>query len=160
MTGAGANRLQLTLPSQLEAVDGVCAAATAGLKERGLDGLCFAVELVMRELLNNAILHGNRLQANKTVGLNLAIGRRWLKVRVEDQGAGFDWRRRQRQPPEETAVSGRGLAIARGYGERLRFGDQGRRVEVWFDLGGQGVRPPESGQSPPDISTPSPYQSA
>lgn len=61
------------------------------------------------------------------------MGRRWIKLRVQDQGSGFNWRQTRRLPPNIEAISGRGMAIARLYAQRLHFSDGGRQVEIWFD---------------------------
>jgi len=57
---------------------------------------------------------------------------------IGDQGAGYNWRQLRRTLADTGATSGRGIAIARLYGQKVRFGDSGRRVEVWFEKCGQG----------------------
>ncbi len=129
---AGVKR-EFILPSQLSAIEPVCEEINRQLNGCGLGRMTFAVELVLRELLNNAIVHGNRENPGKAVTVNLSIGRRWVRVNVRDQGSGFDWRRARRQKPGATAVSGRGMIIAKCYGQRLRCTGNGRQIEVWFD---------------------------
>ncbi|MBN1959206.1 MAG: ATP-binding protein [Desulfuromonadales bacterium] len=125
--------MQLILTSQLQSVDPACERVNELLTTQGLEKFHFPVELVLRELLNNAILHGNRQQPDKRVTLEVRVGWRWIKLRVQDQGSGFNWRQTRRLPPNIEATSGRGMAITRLYAQRLHFSDGGRQVEVWFD---------------------------
>lgn len=127
------NAIHIHLASTLPEVDQVCPVILDLLSEHGLQAFHFGVELVARELLNNAILHGNKLERSKKVKFSLRIGRRWIRLQVIDQGNGFNWRQAHRQPPDVSAESGRGMAIARAYGQRIVFGNGGRRIEVWFD---------------------------
>lgn len=125
--------VHIRLDSQLDEVDKVCPVMVDLLAEHGLQKFHFGVELVARELLNNAILHGNKLDRNKKVEFSLHIGRRWIRLLVADQGEGFNWRKARRLPPDISSESGRGMAIARVYGQRIHFGAGGRKIEVWFD---------------------------
>lgn len=52
--------MQLILTSQLQSVNPACERVNELLTTQGLEKFHFPVELVLRELLNNAILHGNR----------------------------------------------------------------------------------------------------
>ena len=126
-------KVQIELASNLDEIDQVCLLAMSLLTKCNLQRFHFAVELVARELLNNAILHGNKQNPEKLVGFNLFVGRRWIRLQITDQGEGFNWRQARRLPPDISAESGRGMAIARVYGQRVHFGDSGRRIEVWFD---------------------------
>ena len=47
-----------------DAVDGVCRDLRAFLSTSGVSAAGFGIELVARELLNNAVLHGNRIRAD------------------------------------------------------------------------------------------------
>ena len=125
--------LKYQLPSDPAAVEPLCLELAALFNRHGLSGRLFAVELVAREMLNNAILHGNRQSPNKQVGFCLTIGRRWIRMTISDQGPGYDWRQLQRALADPEATCGRGITIARLYAHKVRFGDQGRRIEVWFD---------------------------
>lgn len=129
----GAHRLCLQLRSQTSCVEPVCLQIAELLQRHGLSAHLFAVELVARELLNNAILHGNRQSADNRVDFCLTIGRRWICLRVTDEGKGYDWRRIRRELPGPDATSGRGINIARLYAQRVTFGADGRRVEARFD---------------------------
>ena len=124
-------RFQRTLASSLPALEAACCDLRAYLQARDVGDASFCAELVARELLNNAVLHGNALDTAKTVELELAVGWRWITIRVTDEGAGFDWRAACRRPLEDTsATHGRGLAICRTYGRHLTYRLGGRQALV------------------------------
>lgn len=72
------------IPSDLAQVEGVCRAARDLLEANGLADHVFAVDLLLREFLNNAILHGNRLDASKLVQVEVRVGRRVIVLSVAD----------------------------------------------------------------------------
>jgi len=133
MTMPSTKKVKIKLASNLNEIDRVCPLALDLLTRCGLQRFHFAIELVARELLNNAILHGNKQNPDKQVEFNLFVGRRWIRLQIADQGDGFNWRQARRLPPDVLAESGRGMAIARVYGQRVHFGAGGRKIEVWFD---------------------------
>ena len=99
------HELCLTIPSRLTAIEPVCEQIRGLLGRRHLEDVEFAVEILARECLNNAILHGNRGLDNARVNFGMRIGKRLICLRVTDQGPGFDWRRMVRHGlPADTAV--------------------------------------------------------
>jgi serine/threonine-protein kinase RsbW len=119
--------------SDLAEVDGICREARALLAAHGQAGAGFSTELLLRELLNNAILHGNGLDDHKRVKASVRIGRKWIQLRIADEGPGFDWRSARQVLPDADAVSGRGLAITMLYARRIRFNRLGNQVTIWIE---------------------------
>lgn len=131
----GVRRISLhrEIPSRLPEVDILCREIRALLEDNGLAAVCFGVELLAREFLNNAIVHGNGRDARKKVALNLHIGRKWIYLQIIDQGNGFDWRKARRAPPpDDTVSSGRGLSISTLYAQRIAFNQRGNQVTLWL----------------------------
>ena len=132
--GRGPGAFERAIPSVPDAVDGVCRDLRAFLSTSEVSAAGFGIELVARELLNNAVLHGNRLRAEKRAVLELRIGRRWITLRVADTGLGFDWRSaRRRTRAARHATHGRGLIIAGEYGAGVTFNQAGNSVTVRFE---------------------------
>lgn len=126
-------RLSREIPGRLQAVDAVCRDLADWLGGHGLEAARFALELVARECLNNAILHGNGHDARKRVRLGVGCGPRWISLSVADEGPGFRWRTVRRSLPEQdTRPGGRGLAIAALYADRVRFNRRGNQITVWL----------------------------
>jgi serine/threonine-protein kinase RsbW len=127
--------LRLSIPSRLSAIEPLCDQIRRLLEGCGLQHMQFAVELLARECLNNAILHGNQGLAKSLVKFAMRIGKRAICLRVADQGPGFDWRRQQRERlPADSAVTGRGLLVASIYAQRIVFNRPGNQVTLWIKI--------------------------
>jgi anti-sigma regulatory factor (Ser/Thr protein kinase) len=126
-------RVRKEIPSRLEEVDAVCLELRALLQEQGLASSGFALELVARECLNNAVLHGNGGDSGKIVVLNLLCREGRLRLQVSDEGEGI-----ARRDPGPTlpanidAVNGRGMFIVQTYAERVRFNPRGNQITLWL----------------------------
>ena len=125
--------LQRELVARLEEVEAVCLELRAFLAANGLAADSFAVELIARECLNNAVIHGSRGQARKKVRLHLRLGRRWLRLQIADEGPGFNWRLASRSAPEITATHRRGLSISNLYADRVAFNRRGNQITLWME---------------------------
>jgi serine/threonine-protein kinase RsbW len=92
----------------------------------------FAVKLALEEALANAIKHGNRHDAQKTVRIEARISRQCIRIVIEDQGPGFD----RRCVPDPTAeenlerCSGRGILLIESYMNRVKWDRGGRRLTM------------------------------
>lgn len=125
--------LHLRMPSKLEAVGDVAIAMRQFLEQRGLAEHGFAVDLVLRECLNNAVIHGHAGKAGKRVRAALRVSPGWIVLSVRDEGDGFDWRERDGQLPDDESTSGRGLAIATLYAQHVRHHGCGNWITVWME---------------------------
>jgi anti-sigma regulatory factor (Ser/Thr protein kinase) len=89
----------------------------------------FDLILALHEALTNAIEHGNRGDPGKRVALDFSLTEAMARVRVVDEGPGFDLA--GYQPPEgHDSERGRGIAILRAITTRLRM----CAGELEFDL--------------------------
>lgn len=92
-----------------------------------------AVQLALREALNNAVVHGNRLDARKLVHVRVRcrVGK-GISVIVSDQGQGFD----ARTIPDALAVEnleadhGRGIHIMKLTMDEVSFQQGGTEVHM------------------------------
>jgi len=76
-------------------------------KEDKIDSLLFC----FHELLNNAIEHGNKMDYQKKVYINLTIYENSVIFSIEDQGNGFDWHTRMQEELDVNSFSERGRGI-------------------------------------------------
>ena len=130
------------IPSRFEAVEALALEVRGLLATHGLQAALFAVELSVREGLNNAVRHGNRGDEAKRVDFNLSCGRKWICVRIKDEGDGFNWREKRGAPqPDHTSPSGRGLRILARYASRIRFTRSGNQVTLWLLRDGRSKSP-------------------
>ena len=92
-----------------------------------------AVELALREALNNAVVHGNRLDAHKLVHVRCRckVGE-GISLIVSDQGKGFD----PRTVPDSVTVEnleadhGRGIHIMKLLMDEVSFEQRGAEVRM------------------------------
>jgi len=115
--------LDQRLESSLESVDhseerAVALAQEAGFSEEETYRLGYAV----REALVNAVVHGNRYSANKTVHFKVTRMPRGIEVAIEDQGSGFDAAMQGDPLAQENLMnqSGRGLALIQAFTDELQ----------------------------------------
>ena len=92
------------------------------------------VLIAMTEGVNNAIVHGNKLDETKSVSVSCAIDEKTLVFRITDEGPGFDYD----NLPDPTAPEniekphGRGVFLMRHLADECAFEDEGRVVELTF----------------------------
>lgn len=92
------------------------------------------VLIAMTEAVNNAIVHGNKLDLAKSVSVSCAVQEKNLVFRVADEGPGFDYD----NLPDPTAPEniekphGRGVFLMRHLADDCAFEDDGRIVELTF----------------------------
>ena len=92
------------------------------------------VLIAMTEGVNNAIVHGNKLDETKSVSVSCAIDEKTLVFRITDEGPGFDYD----NLPDPTAPEniekphGRGVFLMRHLADECTFEDEGRIVELTF----------------------------
>ena len=92
------------------------------------------VLIAMTEGVNNAIVHGNKLDPDKSVTVVCAVDEKNLVFRISDEGPGFDFD----NLPDPTAPEniekphGRGVFLMRHLADECAFEDDGRIVELTF----------------------------
>jgi len=131
--------LGIRFSSSLENIDAVCRAVTGYLlfQLAGVQGpgQLFAVNLVMREGLTNAVCHGNKNDMTKDVRLKVKmVDKMSICLEIEDQGNGFDWRKYKVGEPPQAADHGRGIAIMNTYFTRYTYNEKGNRLMLQMDL--------------------------
>jgi anti-sigma regulatory factor (Ser/Thr protein kinase) len=90
-----------------------------------------ALLLVIRELLINAIVHGNESNPSRIALVRVAKSGGFYEVQVDDEGNGFDYDSLELGLPEYPQnLAGRGLVLVHALSERLIFERGGRRVRA------------------------------
>ena len=93
------------------------------------------VLIAMTEAVNNAIVHGNRLDTDKEVLVEYEVQDQNLFVKITDQGAGFDFENVHdpTSPENLEKPNGRGVFLMRQLADQCSFEDDGREVELLFE---------------------------
>jgi serine/threonine-protein kinase RsbW len=144
--------IEARIPSEVKAISPLLDQLMHLIEEsRCVAGEELSVELALREALNNAVLHGNRLDPSKLVCVycRCELGKE-LSVLIKDQGGGFD----PSAPPDPLAVEnlqaehGRGILLMRSQMDEVSFGCGGREVRMRKRVSaGRRTMPEDSGQS-------------
>lgn len=122
-----ANSLSLKLKSSFQSIE----EATREV-ELFLHGDAEFDLLPLREMLTNAIEHGNRFDPCKEVFLKVTETDRYVKIIVQDQGEGFNWQDilGKNLDPESLEERGRGIYLARMSSDFLSYNNKGNRVTI------------------------------
>ncbi|MHC1744386.1 MAG: ATP-binding protein [Syntrophobacteraceae bacterium] len=112
-------------------VDDFCRDARELVVTAGHSDEIFPVELLLRESLNNAMIHGNGNDGAKRIRAKLRIGKKWILLSVADEGMGFDCGKTRNRAPDPDATCGRGLLIYALYANRVFFNGKGNHVCLW-----------------------------
>jgi len=90
------------------------------------------------EAVNNAIIHGNKSDSNKTVIVEIKHVRNQLKICVEDEGPGFNPGiiPDPTKPENIEKLNGRGIFLMSRLTDKIEFNEKGNRVTMTFkDVG-------------------------
>lgn len=92
------------------------------------------IMISVTECVSNAIIHGNRGDAQKTVRLELTFLEDQLKFIIEDEGKGFDFDNLQDPTaPENIEKSGgRGVFIMKNLCDEVKFEEEGKKTVLTF----------------------------
>ena len=116
----------------------VVAACKRFLQKRGApEGA--ATMVVFRELINNAIEHGNRNASESGVYARIEhLGDSHFAVTVQDKGDGFDYQRVAKGPlPEDPRkVCHRGYFLIRSLSDRIEFNEKGNHITAYVTENG------------------------
>jgi len=125
--------LKFTIPSLLAATRDVHKQIMQEIERHHYDEKStFAIRLALEEGLMNAVKHGNKLDAGKTVHVEATITAKSATIIIEDQGPGFA--RCDVPDPccKENLLkpSGRGILLMESYMDKLQYTQGGRRVKM------------------------------
>ncbi len=106
------------------------------IKEYGINDYLGAI-VVIRELLSNAIHHGNRNTTEGEVSLQVKyLENNCFQIVVEDSGNGFDYDSINRSLPEDPLrAPSRGYPLIHNISDRVEFNDKGNRITAYLSLG-------------------------
>ncbi len=141
--------------SEMRLVDRVIQGCDVYLKGLGIPEAS-EFRLVLRELLINAVEHGNKKAVERVVTCDIAYLDDWqFCITVEDEGQGFDHSSLEMRLPEDPQENRRrGYALIHAYTDRLEFNEKGNCVTAYIGIPRQtsfGIRTENSCQ----IITPS-----
>jgi serine/threonine-protein kinase RsbW len=101
----------------------------------------YFIEMSLREVVSNAIQHGNKCDLNKYVQIEYRFNKDYFQVQVEDQGSGFDFNHLPDpcNPENLLKSSGRGIFLVRSFMDDFSLDylpNHGTRVRFMKKMGG------------------------
>ena len=96
------------------------------------------VLLAVVEGVNNAIVHGNKLDREKTVTLHYIIEDTFIEFTIVDEGDGFDYTNipDPTKPENLEKTHGRGIFLMHHLADNLEFEENGSIVKMTFNIMG------------------------
>ena len=92
--------------------------------------------LFMRELINNAVEHGNKKDDAKTIKCSFEnIKNKRFKITVSDEGEGFDYQNvNLKMGKDASELRSRGFPLINKYVDNILFEDNGATVTVFYEF--------------------------
>jgi serine/threonine-protein kinase RsbW len=130
----GNARLDFLIPSDLSYVIGVNHLVSMLLREFSFPAPDYRINIPLAcdEAITNAIIHGNRSDSDKKVSIQIYISSSRIKIRIKDQGEGFD-ADTVADPTEGANLlrpSGRGVYLMRSIMDTVEYKESGRVLEL------------------------------
>lgn len=130
------SRHVLELPNDLGAIERSVDFLLERCRDAGFDDgrLRLNLRVGVAEALANAMMYGNRRDPAKRVVLEAWCGRDEVRIRVTDEGRGFDPGTipDPTLPDNRTRTCGRGVFLIRQLMDRVEFNDQGNSIEMFL----------------------------
>lgn len=126
----------LQIASRMEGITEVEGLINSLCEEFGVEETHYGEILIaMTEAVNNAIVHGNRLDSNKMVDIKVAVEGPVLEFRISDEGPGFDYEHipDPTSPENIEKPNGRGVFLMRQLADTCEFEELGRIAVLRFD---------------------------
>ncbi|PQO29378.1 ATP-binding protein [Bremerella cremea] len=92
----------------------------------------FGIHLAAEEAIVNAIKHGNKQDPNKSVHVDIRVGKEEVLIHITDEGPGFN----PEAVPDPTLdenldiPSGRGVMLIKAYMTDVQYNEQGNSVRM------------------------------
>lgn len=88
------------------------------------------------EGVNNAIVHGNKLDEKKDVIFSIEATKNKIQIVIKDMGNGFDYENLPDPTTPENIenISGRGVFLMQRLSDSIKFSEQGSKVELNFKV--------------------------
>ena len=127
----------LELPSKTDSlleietfIDSICDKYSIGEDHYG------NILIALTEAINNAITHGNKLDPNKKVKLNMSSKNSNLSFVIQDEGEGFDFDNipDPTLPENLTKLNGRGVFLMKSLADEVVFEAKGTSITLTFSI--------------------------
>jgi len=110
-------------------IESVCGQFNVGEEHYG------EILIALTEAVNNAVVHGNKLDSNKMVSVDFSIDGADMVFRITDEGPGFDFDNvpDPTSPENLEKPNGRGVFLMRHLADACEFEELGRVAVLRFE---------------------------
>lgn len=122
-----------TIPSRLELVPDFISFMVEKLYHLPLDEYTiFNIKLALQESVVNAVEHGNKMNGDLLVRVDIMTEPGRVTIQVTDQGSGFDYKKipNPTKPENIEKLKGRGIFLIRHVMNKIEFADNGRTIRM------------------------------
>ena len=128
--------ISFKLSSEMKLVDRVVKETRDFSANMGLDESLSGLKIVLRELLINAVEHGNRKLSSLLVKCSVSyISKNICVVLVEDEGEGFNWKELNLKIPDDpNKPRNRGFQLVNTIADKIEFNEKGNVVKAYVTL--------------------------
>ncbi len=98
-----------------------------------LDDDFFKIEISLREVINNAIIHGNKSDLNKRVYVNFRWDKSFIRISIKDENpekVDFAEINKKLESNDVLSFNGRGILIMKSYMDRVEFISSDKGTEI------------------------------
>ncbi|HLP45856.1 MAG TPA: ATP-binding protein [Candidatus Kapabacteria bacterium] len=98
----------------------------------------FKIEISLREVLNNAIIHGNKTDKNKRISVNFWWSATRFNMSIKDENSekiDFNAINKKLRSNDVLSFSGRGILIMKSYMDKVEFHPSNHGTEVILEKG-------------------------
>lgn len=126
-------KISETIPSRLELTPDLISSLVEKLYYLPLDEyIVFNVKLALQEAVINAVEHGNKMQSDLLVQVDIVADPQRITIEVTDQGKGFDYKAIPNPTETENIekLRGRGIFLIRHAMDNIEFTNKGRTIRM------------------------------
>lgn len=131
------NSIKISIPSLIENIKIIESFIDNAREKYAInDDIYGNIMISVTECVTNAIVHGNKLDRNKTVDLELKLDDNQVQFVIKDQGFGFDYDDLSdpTAPENLEKAGGRGIFIMRHLSDEVKFEESGKTAILTFYL--------------------------
>lgn len=122
--------LDVQMSAELLNIDSADHAVTEAMERWQLPIDAFAVRLLLREALMNAVIHGSGKDPRRHVTMHVTFDEKELRLNVIDSGPGFDWQMRLKEGFDVLSDGGRGMALMQIYASHVEYNAAGNELTL------------------------------
>ena len=126
-------KISETMPSRLELTPDLISSLVEKLYHLPLDEyMIFNIKLALQEAVINAVEHGNKMQTDLLVQVDIEADGKQLIIQVSDQGNGFDYKTipNPTEPQNLEKLRGRGIFLIQHVMDKIEFSNKGRTIRM------------------------------